>query len=151
MSDNDSSTNNPQEPVGDDWLKAAADWWSDALQVAGKDFRRKLDADAKKPRPAPEPTPLTDFDRHFQELVGPRLLNLITALAPMVERDVYSFQDARSAVWRIARKHGANTLSDTAQTGWLDWIDSELLVRLDDPWPDGVVTPEHLTRITGEG
>lgn len=151
MSDNDSSTNNPQEPVGDDWLKAAADWWSAALSKAGAGFRARLDREAKKPVAPVEPVPLTDFDRHFQELVGPKLLNLITALAPMVERDVYSFQEARSAVWRIARKHGANYLSDTAQTGWLDWIDCEILARLDDPWPDGVVTPEQLAWLTGEG
>lgn len=150
MTDNDSSQNNPQVPQDDDWLKAAADWWSDALQVAGKDFRRKLDADAKKPRPAPEPTPPTNFDRHFQDLVGPKLLNLIVALAPMITHNLYSFSEARTAVWRIARKSGAEHLSLAAEIELEDWIASELVARLDDPWPDSVVTPERLASITGE-
>lgn len=151
MSDNDSSTNNPQVPPDDDWLKAAANWWSEALSVAGARFRARLDRNAKKPRPANDPVPLTDFDRHFQKHVGPKLLNLITALAPLVERNLYSFQEAHSAVWRIAWKKGAAHLSDDAQPGWREWIASELVARLDDPWPDGVVRPERLARLTGEG
>lgn len=149
--DNDSSTNNPQVPPDDDWLKAAADWWSQALSEAGADFRRHLDADAKKPpKPAPEPPPENNFDRHFQEHVGPKLLNLITALAPMVEHNLYSFSEARTAVWRIARQRGADHLSLAAEIELEDWIASELAARLDDPWPDGVVKPERLARITGE-
>lgn len=150
MPDNDSSQNNPQVPPDDDWLKAAHDWWSLALADAGRAFRARLDRDAKKPRPANDPVPLTDFDRHFQQHVGPKLLNLITALAPLVERDLYDFQEAHSAVWRIAWKKGAAYLSDDAQSSWREWIASELVARLDDPWPNGVVKPERLTRITGE-
>lgn len=150
MPDNDSSTNNPQDQNSEDWLKAAADWWSGALSEAGAGFRARLDAEAKRPAKPVRPTPVTDFDEHFQELVGPKLLNLITALAPMVGREVYTFQEARAAVWRIAWKKGAAYLSDTTQLDWLDYIDCELMARLDDPWPEGVVTPERLAHITGE-
>lgn len=90
------------------------------------------------------------FDQDFSRLVSPRLLRLIIALAPLVQLDVYDYREACAAVWRVARRHGAMQLSDTAQEDLDDWIGRELLARVDDALPAGLVTPERLTAITGE-
>lgn len=150
MTDNDSSQNNPQVPPDDDWLKAAADWWSAALSVAGKDFRARLDRDAKKPRPAPDPAPLTDFDRHFQEHVGPKLEGYIRLGAYLLRLRLENYTDAHGRVMAVARSLGAMRLSDPALFALEDWIGSQLLAGLDAPPPNGVVTPEQLARIMRE-
>lgn len=90
------------------------------------------------------------FDRDFSQIVTPKLLNLITALAPMVQVNVYSFSEAWAAVWRYGRQHGSEHLSATALHELDDWISSELLMRIDDPLPDDFITPERLAQITGE-
>lgn len=148
--DNDSSTNNPQEQNSDDWLKAAAEWWSEALHKAGADFRARLDRDAKKPRHAPEPTPLTDFDRHFQEHVPAKLEGYVRLGAYMVRLELEEFSLAHDRVMRQARKYGAMHLSDHAFFELDSWIDRQLLACIDEPPPDGVVTPEQLARIVRE-
>lgn len=147
MQDNDSSANDPQGPGHDDWLNAAAAWWSQALSEAGGAFRARLDAQARIP--APDPPPMTGFDLAFQEHVGPRLLRLVTAIAPMMAADVYTFPEARRAVWREAWRNGAGYLSDGAQSGWLDWIGSELITRSSEPWPEGLISLERLRFLTG--
>lgn len=149
--DNDSSTNNPQEQNSEDWLKAAADWWSEALSEAGAGFRRRLDRDAKRPRkPAAEPVPPTDFDRHFQEHVPAKLEPFIRLGAYMVRLELEEFSTAHDRVMRVARKYGALHLSDAAFFELDSWIDRQLLACIDEPPPDGVVTPEQLARIVRE-
>lgn len=150
MSDNDSSTNNPQEQNSEDWLKAAADWWSEALSEAGAGFRARLDREAKKPRKPVEAVPLTDFDRHFQELVGPRLEGYIRLGAYLLRLRLESYAQAHHRVMAVARSLGAMRLSEPALFALEDWIGSQLLAGLDADAPEGVVTPEQLTRIRRE-
>lgn len=123
MSDNDSSTNNPQEPVGDDWLKAAADWWSDALQVAGKDFRRTLDADARKAAAdAPEQV---DPD-HFNQHVTPDLEAAIKGYASFIRLGMADYQEAFDHVRMFAWRRGGWGLSPDHWDDLLHWIHDRL-------------------------
>lgn len=153
--DSDSSTGFPQDQNSDDWLKAAAEWWSGALSEAGTDFRARLDQDAKKPPPAAESKPISRaqrrFDADFSRIALPKLLNLITGLAPLVRLDVYSFSEAWTAVWRCGERYGLTHLSDAARDELDSWISRELLTRIDDPLPPGLITPQRLRQITGEG
>lgn len=88
------------------------------------------------------------FDQDFSRHVTPKLLNLITALAPMVALEVYGFDEALSSVWRVAWRYGAAQLSALAQEQLDDWIAREILARVDDPIPEGLVTPQRLEAIT---
>lgn len=152
MTDYDSASHHPQDASDDapddNWLKAAADWWSEALSEAGAGLRARLDAQAKIPKP--DPGPLTDFDRHFQELAAPRL-------APYVRLGSYllgaGLEDYRCAYQRVMDKAsdlGAMHLSDTAFYALRDWIGSQLLAGIEAGPPEGAVSVEQLAEITGE-
>lgn len=145
MSDNDSSPNDSQAPSDDIFspteVAARAKIWDDFLAKQAKKPPRK---------PAPPSQPTTPFDQDFFQVAGPKLLNLITALAPMVQVDVYSFSEAWCAVWQIAAKYGSAHLSETALHNLDDWISREILARVDDKLPADFITPERLAQITGE-
>lgn len=88
------------------------------------------------------------FDQDFSRHVTPKLLNLITALAPMVALEVYGFDEALSSVWRVAWRYGAAQLSALAQEQLDDWIAREILARIDDPLPAELITPARLEAVT---
>lgn len=128
MPNNDSSTNNSQAPLSDNWLNEAADWWSKALSDAGAGLRARLDAEARRTRPKrPRSEPdFTDFDRHFFTLAGPKLDTVIACEACAVACDLQSFGEAHAWVMHRARKHGATYLSEAALIALDIWISQEL-------------------------
>lgn len=148
--EHDSSPAYPQGQNSDDWLNAADSWWSQALSVAGAGFRARLDRAAKKPRKAAEPARLTDFDRDFFALVEAKLIPAVKLGAYMVQLELEDFGCAHARVMAIAGKYGARHLSDTAFFQLDSWIDRALLAMVDEPPPEGVVTPEQLRRIMRE-
>lgn len=101
-----------------------------------------------------DPKPITksqrDFDRHYWHHVGPHLLKLIEGFAPMITMEVYTFSEAWEQIWKAAEDRGSMHMSEPELARLHDWIDHQLLARLDAPTPEGVITPERLRRITGE-
>lgn len=158
MSDNDSPSNDSQAsnaPPGDDaWLNEAAAWWSEALSVAGKGFRDRMDADAKREREKPAqariPDSFTQFDLTFQKIVPAKLEGYIQLGAYMVGQGLEDFSDAHWRVMQIARKYGAGYLSEPASRILDDWISQQILACIDEPAPLGLVSPDRLAEITGE-
>lgn len=125
MTDNDSASTYSQDPLDDTWLIDAANWWSDALQLAGKRFRQRLDTAAKayaaqRSRKRPDPT---DFDHHFREHALPKLhfwarflgkRCAITRLtgSPWGADFGWSFEHCCSILMREALNLGAAEVSD---------------------------------------
>lgn len=140
MADDDASTNNPQaEPR---FFELLSD--QDRAAIWDRLLRRPA-------RPDPEPAPLTDFDRTFQELVPERLEPVVRLGATMVGQGLETFSLAHNRVVRHAWKYGAAHLSETASLALDSWIDQALLTWIDQPAPDGVIAPEALAKLTGEG
>lgn len=123
MSDNDSSTNNPQVPPDDDWLKEAADWWSEALSEAGAGFRRRLDRDARKASTnAPEQVDPTLFNTH----VTPDLEAAIKGYASFIRLGMADYQEAFDHVRQFAWRRGGWGLSPDHWDDLLHWIHDRL-------------------------
>lgn len=101
-------------------------------------------------RKEPPPEPITDFDRTFQEVVPAKLEGYVRLGAYLVSLEIESFTEAHARVMRIARKYGAAHLSDTAFFALDSWIDQQLLACIDEPPPEGLVTPAQLDRIRRE-
>jgi len=84
---------------------------------------------------------VAEFEQHFEQLVGPKLVGLVTAYAYMVQVGVCDFSDAVYSVWGYARRMGAGFLPEAAADAVLDWISDELVARIDDPPGEGVLSP----------
>lgn len=115
------------------------------------DRRRIWERLAAQPAVIPrKPTPLTDFDLDFQALVPAKLEPVIRLGAAMVGWELESFSCAHQRVMRVARKYGAMHLSDAAFWALDQWIDQQLLACIDEPAPEGLISPDRLAAITGE-
>lgn len=90
------------------------------------------------------------FDQDFSRLAGPGLLNLVIGYAYLVQTGVSGFSEAANAVLRTARRLGATHLSEPVFNDLIDWIDLELLRRIDDPPQSGVLNPRQVEALIRE-
>lgn len=101
----------------------------------------------KNNSPTNNPQP---FDQHFQRLVIPKLEPAVRLGAYLVQQGLEEFTQAHQRVIDWARTYGAAHLSDAAFFELDSWIDLSILAWIDEPPPDGVVTPARLAKLTGE-
>ena len=92
----------------------------------------------------------TRFDQDFSRLAGPGLLNLVIGYAYLVQTGVSGFSEAANAVLREALRLGAAHLSGPVFNDLIDWIDLELLRRIDDPPQFGVLSPRQVEALIRE-
>lgn len=125
------------------------------ITAARAEMKMRAERWAHEPVREPPPPPrltvaqkrfAADYERH----VGPKLLRLVEGYAVMVRLDVYTFGEAWQALWIAAVHYGAAHMHEAARLDLQDWLNTELMLRLDDPVPDGLIAPERLARITGE-
>lgn len=141
--DHDSSANNSQVTSGED-----PGFFS---LLSDKDRAAIWDKLLKRPtRQEAPPAPLTEFERDFQAIVPAKLEGYVRLGAYMIQLGIESFSEAHDRVMRIAHKYGAGHLSDAAWCALDAWIDQQILACVDEPPPEGLVTPAQLERIRRE-
>jgi hypothetical protein len=89
----------------------------------------------------------TAFNHDFSRLVLPGLLNLVVVNAYLVQTGVCSFSEAANSVVRVALRLGAERLSDSAFDDLVEWVDLEILARIDDPPTPGVLPPDQVAAL----
>lgn len=127
MSDHDSSPNNPQAQNSEDWLKDAADWWSQALAVAGAGCRARLDAQARKGEAdRPERVSPELFNAH----VADDLLAVIKGFGCFIRLDMADYSEAMDSCLAFAWQRGAWGLSAAHFADLQDWIHEQLAATI---------------------
>jgi len=119
-------------------------WWRDAAD----EFLRRM---AQWPVAGPQGSglrfPGTDFDADFSRVVGPQLLNLITAYAYHVQLGICTLGDAVGTVMACAWQRGAGYMSGDGQDELHEWVVRELAAHVEEPPPDGVITRRQYERL----
>lgn len=125
--EHDSSTAYPQAHCGDDWLKAADSWWSQALSVTGAGFRKRLDRAARSAAAeAPERVSPELFNAH----VTADLAAVIRGYACFVRLEMADYSEAMDACLAFAWRRGAWGLSAAHFADLQDWIHQQLALAI---------------------
>lgn len=125
--EHDSSPNNPQALCDDDWLKAAEVWWASALSEAGKGFRARLDAQAKRePGWVAEQVSPELFNQHVEA----DLLAVVQGFACFIRLDMADYSEAMDSCLAYAWRRGAWGLSAAHFAELQDWLHDQLALAI---------------------